>query len=116
MGLLLLASAGSLSGAIQPGALLRQCDGTWMAEFEPVKQETLTIKLVIGPSSAASRSVVIAGRSAAYLDYSTSLQQATLRAQALAMTTIITEGSLLLAYTNESSFVSVPITDRSGTM
>lgn len=87
-----------------------------MAQVVPVKEETLTILLVIDAVLADSRSVVIAGQSATYLAYNTSLQQATFQAQALAVTSIITEGSLLLAYTNESSFVKVPVIDKSGSM
>lgn len=72
------------------------------------------VQLVIGGLSAGTQVAKIAGWSAAYLAYNASLQQATLHAQALAVTAIIAEGALLMAYTNESSIVKVQIVDKGG--
>lgn len=93
---------------------MRQSDGTWLVRFIPAKEEALTVQLLVDSLSAGSKTVVIAGRSAAYLAYNASLQQATLQAQGLAVTTAATDGGLLMAYTNETSFISIPVIDQGG--
>lgn len=108
------AVAGSASGVIAIGPLERQSDGLWLVRLIPAKEETLKIQLLVDRLPAGSQTVIIAGRSAAYLAYNTSLQQSTLQAQGLAVTTTATEGSLLLAYMNETSFISIPVIDQGG--
>jgi hypothetical protein len=82
----------------------------------PLHEETITLRLAVDNTLAAMQSLVVLGRSPTTLDLQASLRQATFTSQAAAVTALVMNGSSLLAYTGESSFLNVPVVDRAGSL
>jgi hypothetical protein len=95
--------------------LTLQPDNTWLFKFTPQKEEALTLRMTIDSQPAGAQVITISGRSLSFLALNASLQQALLVSQGLAATSLITEGALLMAYLEESSYAYVPIVDKAGT-
>jgi hypothetical protein len=106
--------AGNISGAVPVPTLALQPDTTWVLKFTPLREETLTLRLIVDGQTASAQVVTISGRSLSFLALNASLQQASLVSQGLAATSLITEGALLMAYLEESSYAYVPIVDKAG--
>jgi hypothetical protein len=106
--------AGNISGTVPVSPLALQPDTSWLLKFTPTREESLTLRLTIDGQVAGTQVVTIAGRSLSFLALNASLQQASLVSQGLAATSLITEGALLMAYLEESSYAYVPIVDKAG--
>jgi hypothetical protein len=107
---------GSTSGNITLPGLTHQTDSTWVARFTPLREETITVRLAVDGVLAAQQVLVVTGRSPAALDLGAGMQQATLTSQAGAVTAPVRNGSSLLAFTGESSFLTVPVVDKAGSL
>jgi hypothetical protein len=106
--------AGNISGAVPVAALTVQPDTTWLLRFTPIREETLTLRLIIDSQVAGTQVVTISGRSLSFLALNASLQQASLVSQGFAATSLISDRALLMAYLEESSYAYVPIVDKAG--
>lgn len=79
-------------------------------------EETITIKLAVGGVLAAQTSLVVSGRSPTALDLPASLQQAIFTSQGAAVTAPVVNGTELLAYAEETSFLDVPVRDKASVL
>lgn len=111
-----LRPAGSIGGNIALSALYRQTDNTWAVKFTPLREETVTVRLAVDGVLASQATLTVAGRSPTALDLTASMRQATMTSQAAAVTAPIINGTSLVAFTDESSFLSIPIVDKAGSV
>jgi hypothetical protein len=109
-------STGSTSGNIALPGLTRQTDSTWFVKFTPLRQETITVRLSVDGALAAQQTLVVTGTSPAALDLRAGMRQASFTSQAGSVTAQVMNGSSLLAFTGESSFLTVPIVDKAGAL
>lgn len=109
---LLCRCTGSRSGAFSLEPLVRQTDNTWAVKFTPPAEETISIKLDVDGLLAAQTSLLVADRSPTALDLASSLQQATFTSQAATATASVMNSIELLAFADESSFLDVPVRDK----
>lgn len=105
-----------MSGSIALGPLTRQTDNTWATRFTPLREETITLRLSVDNTLAGTQSLVVAGRSPTALNLAASLKQATFTSQGGAVTAPVTNGTNLLAFTGESSFLNIPVLDKAGAL
>lgn len=110
------ALAGSSSGNIPVEPLKRQTDSTWAARFTPLREETVTVRLMVDGVLAAQQSLVVSGRSPTALDLTASLRRATFTSQGGTVTAAVTNGTSVLVFTGESSYLNVPVVDQTGAL
>lgn len=109
------AHAGNVSGVVSVPPLARQTDGAWALSFTPQQREALNVSLAVDGTLAGLVLLVLTAVSPGYVAYNTSLLQATLLSQGLAVSSpVASTGLSLLMYTGEASLLSFPLLDRAG--